>query len=103
MTDISPREAKTKEALESVMAEMTFLRDHPAEKELDDKIRIALAAYNPPPQPIPQIPAWDELSKEQKYLFVRVSAAAPCHDERGDSSWHEDVYNEIRRVTSKPA
>ena len=92
--ELSPREAKTKEALESVMAEMTFLRDHPAEKELDDKIRIALAAYNPPPEPIPQIPAWHELKPEDIAAMEGAS---------GDCPNLIETYNEIRRFTSKPA
>ena len=58
--------------------------------------RAALAAYTPPPEPIPQIPAWEELTQQQR---LDVDAALRSYA-TADAQY---PYEAIRIATSKPS
>ena len=89
--ELSDREKATKEALEMLL-------------KINDRARIAtpgemtvvttaLLAYNPPPEPIPQIPVWEELTQQQQFEITEIYGRCGIIN----------IYESIRRITSKPA
>jgi hypothetical protein len=93
MTDLTEREKKVKEGLESVVHEYPSFQD----------LRNILALFDPPPPPVYILLPWDEFTNQQGPGIIHGSGGLLAISKEGYPPVYRDQYNAIRELTAKPS
>lgn len=97
-TPISEREKALLEAVRKYFAYNSIGITHPAAVGQEDLLPIldALRAYDPKPEPVPVIPAWEEFIIGKNYVDIGMVKLRPS------ALISREDYEAIREATSRP-
>jgi hypothetical protein len=93
MTELTEREKKVKAALYHFLS---MVNSQPVERrEVAGTIEGIITLLLPPPVSVPVIPAWEELTNEQRKSLMVADAYS--------TEFGKQIYGHVRAITAKPA